>query len=125
MPVVSTGVPLTSPLLNGSSHDEPAASSRRLVWYDELPAVLQYNRYVRSGYRAGVHCCMRCAFCLQQGWRLISTRPLAGYTCGECACSILQYHNETGALQPLVGAHRLSGDGHSCMSVLAIVTQSS
>ena len=27
--------------------------SQRLYWFDELPEVLQYNKYVRSGYRAG------------------------------------------------------------------------
>ena len=27
--------------------------SHRLFWFDELPRVLQYNKYVRSGYRAG------------------------------------------------------------------------
>ena len=27
---------------------------QRLLWFDEAPPVLQYNKYVLSGYRAGV-----------------------------------------------------------------------
>lgn len=29
-----------------------SSCSQRLYWFDELPEVLQYNKYVRSGYRA-------------------------------------------------------------------------
>lgn len=43
----------------------------RLYWFDEAPAVLQFNRFVRSGYRAGLKPC-------------------------DCLRSILEYHNETG-----------------------------
>ncbi|KAK9821303.1 hypothetical protein WJX81_005376 [Elliptochloris bilobata] len=44
---------------------------QRLLWFDEAPPVLQFNKYVLSGYRAG-------------------------YTYRQCLWSILQYHNETG-----------------------------
>lgn len=56
----------------------PAAQwdGQRLYWFDEAPPVLQYNEFVRSGYRAGM-----------------SYR--------QCACSILSYHNETGVWQCL------------------------
>ena len=40
--------------------------------FDEAPPVLQFNKYVRSGYRAGM-----------------SPR--------QCLCSMFQYHNEIGA----------------------------
>ena len=39
-----------SPWTNGC---RPHQRERRLKWFDELPKVLQYNKYVRSGYRAG------------------------------------------------------------------------
>ena len=32
---------------------QPYQRDKRLKWFDELPKVLQYNKYVRSGYRAG------------------------------------------------------------------------
>ncbi|CAL8463477.1 g3011 [Coccomyxa elongata] len=58
--------------INGHSTPEGKRMLRKkLKWFDELPRVLQYNKYVRSKYRAG-------------------------YTYSECACSIFQYHNETG-----------------------------
>ena len=47
-------------------------TGRPLLWFDQCPPELQFNRYIRSGYRAG-------------------------YTCRECVASIFQYHNETGA----------------------------
>ena len=40
--------------------------------FDEAPPVLQFNPYVRSGYRAGM-------------------------SPQQCLCSMFQYHNETGA----------------------------
>lgn len=43
----------------------------RLYWFEEAPPVLQFNRFVRSGYRAGLTPC-------------------------HCLQSVLQYHNETG-----------------------------
>lgn len=45
---------------------------QRLYWFDEAPPALQYNKHVRSGYRAGM-------------------------TYRQCVCSIFSYHNETGA----------------------------
>jgi predicted membrane channel-forming protein YqfA (hemolysin III family) len=43
----------------------------RLYWFDEAPPALQFNPYVKSGYRAGM-------------------------TVPQCCRSIFQYHNETG-----------------------------
>ena len=41
----------------GCSCEESPSSAVRgtpeLLWFEDLPSVLQYNRYVRSGYRAG------------------------------------------------------------------------
>ena len=34
----------------------PSWGSKRLYWVDECPSVLQYNKHVRSGYRAGELC---------------------------------------------------------------------
>lgn len=59
----------------------PAAEGRKtvvktsadgLLWWDELPPQLQFNKYISSGYRANI-----------------------GY--GRCLCSLFQLHNETGA----------------------------
>ncbi|KAK9807384.1 hypothetical protein WJX73_010328 [Symbiochloris irregularis] len=44
---------------------------QNLYWFEDAPADLQFNRYIRSGYRAGL-------------------------SYGECVCSVFQYHNETG-----------------------------
>ena len=46
----------------------------RLYMHPELPQELAFNVHVRSGYRAGL-------------------------SPGQCVCSILQWHNETGVLQ--------------------------
>jgi len=32
---------------------------QRLLWFDEAPRVLQFNKYVLSGYRAGERCVSR------------------------------------------------------------------
>lgn len=59
---------------NGDAGASAAAvqwDGQRLYWFDEAPPVLQYNKFVRSGYRAGM-----------------SYR--------QCACSIFSYHNEIG-----------------------------
>ncbi len=41
----------------------PGASAhydgQRLLWFDEAPRVLQFNKYVLSGYRAGERCVSR------------------------------------------------------------------
>lgn len=61
---------------NGDGGASTAAvqwDGQRLYWFDEAPPALQYNKFVRSGYRAGM-----------------SYR--------QCACSIFSYHNEIGAL---------------------------
>mmetsp|Transcript_18221 Transcript_18221/g.54829 ORF Transcript_18221/g.54829 Transcript_18221/m.54829 type:complete len:345 (-) Transcript_18221:1785-2819(-) len=83
----------TNGYTNGYSaqHSEPRAKDgvewdgSRLYWFDEAPPVLQFNKFVHSGYRAGMtHC--------------------------QCLYSILQYHNETGnILSHLLPALLLAG----------------
>ncbi|KAK9866877.1 hypothetical protein WJX84_012026 [Apatococcus fuscideae] len=73
---------------NGHSQhlsEEPRAESRapdsrpgRLLWVDEVPRVLAYNKFVKSGYRAG-------------------------YTPWQCACSVVHLHNETGNIWAHLG----------------------
>ena len=38
---------------DGCKSGPESECSHGLSWFDELPRVLQYNKYVRSGYRAG------------------------------------------------------------------------
>lgn len=45
--VIATG---TSGL---SKADNPSREHSKLYWWDEVPAVLQFNPYIKSGYRAG------------------------------------------------------------------------
>ncbi len=39
-------------------------SSSRLLWVDEVPRVLAYNKFVKSGYRAGVFLHFSATTCL-------------------------------------------------------------
>jgi hypothetical protein len=58
------------------------SSADGLLWWDEVPPQLQFNKYIASGYRANI-----------------------GY--GRCLCSLFQLHNETGApksLKPVFAA---------------------
>ena len=69
-------VGLQASYTNGNGSATPAAvqwDGRRLYWFEEAPPVLQFNKYVRSGYRAGMN--------YQQ-----------------CLCSVFSYHNETGVV---------------------------
>ena len=67
--ILSHRVPSASPCkpITAESAEEDGAASReaappppwgskRLYWVDECPPVLQYNKHVRSGYRAGELC---------------------------------------------------------------------
>lgn len=74
--VLGSAVGLQASYTNGNGSATPAAvqwDGRRLYWFEEAPPVLQFNKYVRSGYRAGLN--------YQQ-----------------CLCSIFSYHNETGVV---------------------------
>ncbi|KAK9837798.1 hypothetical protein WJX74_005271 [Apatococcus lobatus] len=57
---------------------EAESNKRRLLWVDEVPRVLAYNKFVKSGYRAG-------------------------YTPWQCACSVVHLHNETGNIWAHLG----------------------
>lgn len=61
------------PLVDRAPRRQVALSSAngRLLWWDEVPAQLQFNRYIASGYRANI-------------------------SYGQCLCSLFQVHNETG-----------------------------
>lgn len=48
MALTAWQTPHTNAFCNVSS-----AERNRLLWWDEAPAVLQFNPYVKSGYRAG------------------------------------------------------------------------
>ncbi|DBA84039.1 hypothetical protein WJX77_000100 [Trebouxia sp. C0004] len=63
--VIATG---TSGL---SKADNKSRGHSKLYWWDEVPAVLQFNPYIKSGYRAGL-------------------------TPQECVGSLFHCHNETG-----------------------------
>ena len=41
------------PFRAGQSRNTAAWTGTRLYWFEEAPAELQYNRFIRSGYRAG------------------------------------------------------------------------
>jgi hypothetical protein len=71
-------LPVLAPLACPSTGSPVASVADMLEPYcrfDEAPPVLQFNNYVRSGYRAGM-----------------SPR--------QCLCSMFQYHNEIGARRP-------------------------
>jgi hypothetical protein len=73
---LGSAVGLQASYTNGNGSATSAAvqwDGQRLYWFDEAPPVLQFNKYVRSGYRAGMN--------YQQ-----------------CLCSIFSYHNETGVV---------------------------
>lgn len=64
---------------NGAKKSEAAKESMavssgkagRLLWWDECPPKLQFNRYIASGYRANI-------------------------SYKQCMCSLFSVHNETG-----------------------------
>lgn len=53
-----------------------SAKEGRLLWWDEVPAELQFNRYIASGYRANLSYC-------------------------QCLGTLFSLHNETGVSEPL------------------------
>lgn len=71
--------------------DGGAPGRPRLYSFDDAPAVLRYNKYIRSGYRAGL-------------------------SPGQCCASVLQLHNETGERsERAIGEERQEGqEGDAC-----------
>ena len=53
-----------------------SSADGRLLWWDEVPKELQFNRYIASGYRANLTYC-------------------------QCLGSMFGMHNETGAVHAL------------------------
>lgn len=76
LPHAIAGTDSTSP--NGKRCMRRRWDGSRLYCFDEAPPVLQFNRFVRSGYRAGLTPC-------------------------GCLRSVLQYHNETGNILSHLG----------------------
>lgn len=68
---------------------------QRLCTFQEAPAVLQFNRFIRTGYRAGL------------------TYP-------QCACSIFQCHNETGGLNNNLGVKLVSHFVAGCFACICV-----
>ena len=81
--------------------------SQRLYWFDELPEVLQYNKYVRSGYRARK--------AIQSPVSSLSTSLLAS---SQWNCPLLSY----GGIESVASPHvvsLLSVQATLCRSVCA------
>lgn len=93
---------------DGEEDDRPF--SQRIFWWDEVPVQLQYNKFIRSGYRAGnFHAILEYRQVDQPNlpasgnfWKL-----LAGLSRQQCLCSMLQYHNETGKSAPSLFVSRV------------------
>jgi hypothetical protein len=73
--------------LNGGSHVAAqkmvaycTSSDGTLLWWDEIPPELKFNKYIASGYRANLSYC-------------------------QCLGTLFSIHNETGA--SLLAVHRL------------------
>lgn len=67
----------------------------RLYWWDEVPQVLQFNPYVKSGYRAGRQLAKLRTLLMPLQLPTCDER-LAGLSCQQCMGSLFHYHNETG-----------------------------
>ncbi len=98
--VIATG---TSGL---SKADNTSREHSKLYWWDEVPAVLQFNPYIKSGYRAGSKPLL--ILCKERTECSHKTRKTtqfcfdaedvvaAGLTRQECVGSLFHCHNETG-----------------------------
>lgn len=86
-------------------------SNSDLYWWDEVPQVLQFNPYVKSGYRAGklradsrdvMHGeSLLLLLCSTANARCCTDMQiLAGLSCQQCLGSLFHYHNETGNSSP-------------------------
>lgn len=100
----------------GVSKSLPSSPPRRLFWWDEIPTVLQFNRFIRSGYRAGAtpaesfdKACQK-----QRGALPHYCRVSAGLSRRECLCSIFKLHNETG-----MQLHRITRVLHTLRGALS------
>ena len=78
----------------------------KLYWWDEVPAVLQFNPYIKSGYRAGskllLILCKERTECRRKNRKTTQfcfdaeDLVTAGLTRQDCVGSLFHCHNETG-----------------------------